>query len=115
MQAFLLFFFVCPRQKGDQSPRRSGDRGNRGQISRRDESHARKNNAKDAELFRNRLVREFYRLQNSPYFCVFKYARAVKQKVFTDFVEKKNRLFCSLRILLFESVDYFGTSEYFSG
>ena len=56
------------------------------------------------------------RLQNSPYFCVFKYARAVKQKVlacearalrarktltpcFTDFFtdfEKKNRLFCSL-------------------
>ena len=24
-----------------------------------------------------------YRLQNSPYFCVFKYARAVKQKVLT--------------------------------
>ena len=55
------------------------------------------------------------RLQNSPYFCVFKYARAVQQKVwnearairarktltprFTDFftdLEKKNRLFCSL-------------------
>ena len=55
------------------------------------------------------LVAEFFiiwkwfwsRLQNSPYFCVFKYARAVKQKVwnealtprfrdfFTDF-EKKN-------------------------
>ena len=65
-----------------------------------------------------------FRLQNSPYFCVFRYARAVKQKVwneaensracearalrrarktltprFTDFFtdfEKKNRLFCSL-------------------
>ena len=61
------------------------------------------------------------RLQNCPYFCVFKHARAVKQKVgneaenrerdwgrerlarfaprFTDFFtdfEKKNRLFCSL-------------------
>ena len=24
------------------------------------------------------------RLQNSPYFCVFKYARAVKQKVWND-------------------------------
>ena len=46
------------------------------------------------------------RLQNSPYFCVFKYGRAVKQNVwneatprFTDFLtdfEKKNRLFCSL-------------------
>ena len=37
------------------------------------------------------------RLQNSPYFCVFKYARAVKQKervtdFFTDF-EKKNDCF----------------------
>ena len=54
------------------------------------------------------------RLPNSPYFCVYKYARAVKQKgwtralrarktptprftdFFTDF-EKKTRLFCSLR------------------
>ena len=84
---------MCPRQKGDQSPRRSGDRGNWGYISRRDKSHARKNNAKDAELFRSRSVREFYRLQNNPYFCVFKYARAVKQKVFTDFVEKKTDCF----------------------
>ena len=55
------------------------------------------------------LLDEEGRLQNSPYFCVFKYARAVKQKVwneaenrerdwgfFTDF-EKKKRLFCSLR------------------
>ena len=25
-----------------------------------------------------------YRLQNSPYFCVFKYARAVKQKVWNE-------------------------------
>ena len=61
------------------------------------------------------------RLQNSPYFCVFIYARAVKQKVwneaenrelgggerphiltpcFTDFLtdfEKKKRLFCSVQ------------------
>ena len=55
------------------------------------------------------------RLQNSPYFCVFKYARAVKRACearalrarktltprltdfFTDF-EKKNRLFCSLLV-----------------
>ena len=39
------------------------------------------------------------RLQNSPYFCVFKYALAVKQKErVTDFftVLKKKRLFCSL-------------------
>ena len=30
---------------------------------------------------------EFFRLQNSSYFCVFKYARAVKQKVWNE-VEK---------------------------
>ena len=59
----------------------------------------------------------FSRLQNSPYFCVFKYVRAVKQKVwndadnreretltprFTDFFshfEKKNRPFYSLHVL----------------
>ena len=28
--------------------------------------------------------RSTYRLQNSPYFCVFKYARAVKQKVWNE-------------------------------
>ena len=27
---------------------------------------------------------EFFRLQNSPYFCVFKYVRAVKQKVWNE-------------------------------
>ena len=27
---------------------------------------------------------DIYRLQNSPYFCVFKYARAVKQKVWNE-------------------------------
>ena len=27
---------------------------------------------------------EYTRLQNSPYFCVFKYARAVKQKVWNE-------------------------------
>ena len=31
-----------------------------------------------------------HRLQNSPYFCVFKYARAVKQKVWNE-VEKRER------------------------
>ena len=31
------------------------------------------------------------RLQNSPYFCVFKYARAVKQKVWNDWNKAKNR------------------------
>ena len=32
----------------------------------------------------------FDRLQNSPYFCVFKYARAVKQKVWNE-VENRER------------------------
>ena len=31
------------------------------------------------------------RLQNSPYFCVFKYVRAVKQKVWNDWNETENR------------------------
>ena len=29
-------------------------------------------------------ISELNRLQNSPYFCVFKYARAVKQKVWNE-------------------------------
>ena len=35
---------------------------------------------------RGNFVRPLYdgRLQNSPYFCVFKYARAVKQKVWNE-------------------------------
>ena len=45
------------------------------------------------------------RLQNSPYVCVFKYARAHARKIltprfsdfFTDFEKKKNRLFYSLQ------------------
>ena len=50
----------------------------------------------------------FFRLQNSPYFCVFKYARAVKQKVLNEdatlyrflyWFWERNRLFCSLLIL----------------
>ena len=35
-------------------------------------------------LFRDSLSRFYFRLQNSPYFCVFKYARAVKQKVWNE-------------------------------
>ena len=30
------------------------------------------------------LIRSINRLQNSPYFCVFKYARAVKQKIWNE-------------------------------
>ena len=40
----------------------------------------------------------FSRLQNSPYFCVFKYARAVKQKVWNG-AENRERLPISLLIL----------------
>ena len=32
------------------------------------------------------------RLQNSPYFCVFKYARAVKQKVWNEAEKQRARL-----------------------
>ena len=60
------------------------------------------------------MINSVFRLQNSPYFCVFKYARVVQLKVWneaenrerdlerdvTDF-EKKNRLFCSLLCLKF--------------
>ena len=58
-----------------------------------------------------------YRLQNSPYFCVFKYARAVKQKAralrarktltprftdfFTDFEEKTDCFAVYLRTYFF--------------
>ena len=31
-----------------------------------------------------KVRQHFARLQNSPYFCVFKYARAVKQKVWNE-------------------------------
>ena len=61
------------------------------------------------------------RLQNSPYFCVFKYARAVKQKVWNEAENRgqdsyatlyrflywfweKNQLFCSLDRLSFARV-----------
>ena len=45
----------------------SGDRGNWGKVTRRDESHEcqrlEKINVKDVELFRNGLVHEFYRFK----------------------------------------------------
>ena len=65
-------------------------------------------------LFRDSLSRFYFRLQNSPYFCVFKCARAVKQKVWNEAENRdfyatlyrflysfweKNRLFCSLLLL----------------
>ena len=52
-----------------------------------------------SEILSYTLSLERHRQQNSPYFCIFKYARAVKQKVwneaqhstnfFTDFEKKK--------------------------
>ena len=58
--------------------------------------------------FENRAIWTPDRLQNSPYFCVFKYARAVKQKVscatldrFLYWFWEKNRLFCSLNFRVF--------------
>ena len=35
-------------------------------------------------LFSLLIFTYHYRLQNSPYFCVFKYARALKQKVWNE-------------------------------
>ena len=35
-------------------------------------------------IWKGREIYHFGRLQNSPYFCVFKYARAVKQKVWNE-------------------------------
>ena len=37
-----------------------------------------------------KIVEASHRLQNSPYFCVFKYARAVRQKVWNE-VENRER------------------------
>ena len=79
-------------------------------------------------IWKGREIYHFGRLQNSPYFCVFKYARAVKQKVwneaenrerdwgetlfFTDF-EKKTRLFCSLSFRSFKRPE--GLTDAFYG
>ena len=65
-----------------QRPRKSHDFGNRflaNQSSKRCFSHS-----------------PFHRLQNSPCFCLFKYAQAVLQYA-TPILRKKTRLFFSLR------------------
>ena len=60
------------------------------------------------------------RLQNSPYFCVLKYARAVKQKVwnetltprFTDFFtdfEKKTDCFAVYELVSFKNISLFSS------
>ena len=41
------------------------------------------------------------RLQNSPYFCVFKYARAVKQKVWNEAENRERDWGETLKIKLF--------------
>ena len=43
----------------------------------------------------------FLRLQNSPYFCVFKYARAVKQKVWNEAENRERDWGETLKIMLF--------------
>ena len=40
-----------------------------------------------------------YRLQNSPYFCVFKYARAAKQKVWNEAENRERDCGETLKIL----------------
>ena len=40
---------------------------------------------------------QFIRLQNSPYFCVFKYARAVKQKVWNEAENREQDWACDAR------------------
>ena len=44
---------------------------------------------------------EYTRLQNSPYFCVFKYARAVKQKVWNEAENRERDWGETLKIRLF--------------
>ena len=53
---------------------------------------------------RGNFVRPLYdgRLQNSPYFCVFKYARAVKQKVWNE-AENRERDWVETIIFFFFS------------
>ena len=45
----------------------------------------------------------FTRLQNSPYFCVFKYARAVKQKVWNEAENRERDWGETLKIRFFFS------------
>ena len=62
---------------------RSEDRGNWGHVSRPDESHAGKINAKDVEVFRNESVYEFYRLK----------ALIILEQANTSVVEKRRKKF----------------------
>ena len=39
------------------------------------------------------LCPSVYKLQNSPYFCLFKYARAVKQKIYNETGERRDDIF----------------------
>ena len=54
----------------------------------------------------------YRRLQNSPYFCVFKYARAVKQKVWNGAENRRVRLARFARVrLLRRFTDFFTDFE----
>ena len=50
------------------------------------------------------------RLQNSPYFCAFKYARAVKQKVWNE-TENRARLGRDAKTLTARFTDFFTDFE----
>ena len=52
-----------------------------------------------------------HRLQNSPYFCVFKYARAVKQKVWNEAENRERDWGETLKIRLKTFTDFFTDFE----
>ena len=60
-------------------------------------------------------IRSVSRLQNSPYFCVFKYARAVKQKVWNEAENRERdwgetreaRALCARKTLTPRFTDFF--------
>ena len=49
------------------------------------------------------ITHHYVRLQNSPYFCVFKYARAVKQKVWNEAENRERDWGETLKIRFFSS------------
>ena len=51
-----------------------------------------------------------FRLQNSPYFCLFKYARAVKQKVWNE-AESEARAPRARKTLMLRFTDFFTDFE----
>ena len=51
------------------------------------------------------------RLQNSPYFCVFKYRRAVKQKVWNEAENIEAHALCARKTLTPRFTDFFTDFE----